>query len=454
MTRDRQFPAQEQEALRPLAGGRAYPAAHLGITIAAATLLASCSSFGFFSATTVDTVTTASIPASRTAAPAPAMPYVSSATQDASMQSFSDFTRGLWPEASARGVSRRTFDTALAGVEPNARIIALTKKQSEFVKPVWDYLESATSAQRLSRGRAATTQWRETFVAVEQRFGVDRKVIAGVWGMETNFGSTMGSHYVIEALATLAHAQYRGPFFRNELLTALKILDEGHINREGMIGSWAGAMGQTQFMPTSFMRYAVDFTGEGRRDIWTSVPDALASTGNYLREHGWVTGLPWGFEVKLPQNYNYRQRNGDFGTFASAGVRRMDGKAMPRTGEARLFMPAGARGPVFLVTKNFDVIKRYNNSDSYALGVALLGDMIHGGQGVQAAWPRDEKPLSRNEREDLQRYLARLGYPVGEPDGRIGTQTRAAITAYQEQRGLVPDGHPSTALLAHLRRNI
>lgn len=370
------------------------------------------------------------------------------------MQEFSDFTRGLWPEAASRGVSRRTFDAAFAGVEPNARIIALTKRQSEFVKPVWDYLDSATSPQRLSRGREQTATWRSTFAAVEQRFGVDRKVIAGVWGMETNFGSTMGSHYVIEALATLAHAQYRGPFFRDELLTALKILDEGHINREGMIGSWAGAMGQTQFMPTSFVRYAVDFTGDGRRDIWTSVPDALASTGNYLKEHGWVSGLPWGFEVKLPQSYNYRQRSGDFTVFASAGVRRIDGKAMPRSGEARLFLPAGARGPAFLVTKNFDVIKRYNNSDSYALGVALLGDMIHGGAGVQAPWPLDEKPLSRNEREDLQRYLARLGFPVGEPDGRIGTQTRAAITAYQERSGLIPDGHPSAALLAHLRRDL
>ncbi|MGV6871618.1 lytic murein transglycosylase [Pseudochelatococcus sp. B33] len=451
MRRDRQPRKRTAHVFRPSALFRPCAALLAGV------LLTSCSSFGFLSVATVDTVTTGSIPAASPAAPAPALAYGPAATpgtQGSTMQSFSDFTRELWPEAAARGVSRRTFDMAFAGIAPDPKIIALTKRQSEFVKPVWEYLDSATSAQRLSRGHEQVGKWRDTFATVEQRFGVDRKVIAGVWGMETNFGSTMGSHYVVEALATLAHAQYRGPFFRNELLTALKILDEGHVTRDRMIGSWAGAMGQTQFMPTSFVRYAVDFTGDGRKDIWSSVPDALASTGNYLKEHGWVAGLPWGFEVKLPQNYNYRQRNGDFGAFASAGVRRMDGKAMPRAGEARLFLPAGARGPAFLVTKNFDVIKRYNNSDSYALGVALLGDMIHGGTGVQAPWPLDEKPLSRNEREDLQRYLARLGFSAGEPDGRIGTQTRAAIVAYQEQRGLIPDGHPSPTLLAQLRRDL
>ncbi|MFD2249651.1 lytic murein transglycosylase [Pseudochelatococcus lubricantis] len=420
--------------------------------LAASALLASCSSFNYWPGT-VDNGTTASIPASSPRPASPAMAYAQ-ASSEPDMTNFSAFIRDLWPEAAARGVSRRTFDAALAGVAPDPKIIALTKKQSEFVKPVWEYLASATSAQRLERGREQTTKWRDTFATVESRFGVDRKVIAGVWGMETNFGSTMGNYYVVEALATLAHAQYRGPFFRNELVTALTILEEGHTTRDKMIGSWAGAMGQTQFMPTSFTRYAVDFTGDGRRDIWSSVPDALASTGNYLKEHGWVAGLPWGFEVKLPTGYDYRHRNGTFASFAATGVRRMDGRTMPAAGEARIFLPAGARGPAFLVTKNFDVIKRYNNSDAYALGVALLGDMIHGGAGVQAAWPLDEKPLSRDEREDLQRYLANLGFSVGEPDGRIGSQTRAAITAYQERKGLIPDGHPSQTLLTHLRREL
>ncbi|MFT0892002.1 lytic murein transglycosylase [Pseudochelatococcus sp. G4_1912] len=422
------------------------------IAVVTGALLTSCSSFNvYWPAAPVDTMTTGSLPTSSRTAAAP-LAYASEQPEQ-SMQSFSSFTRELWPEAAARGISRRTFETAFADVAPDAKIIALTKKQSEFVKPVWEYLASATSTQRLERGRAQTMQWRASFAAVEQRYGVDRKVIAGVWGMETNFGSTMGSNYVVEALATLAHAQYRGPFFRNELLTALMILEEGHITRDKMIGSWAGAMGQTQFMPSSFMRYAVDFDGDGKRDIWTSVPDALASTGNYLHEHGWDSALPWGFEVKLPPGYDYRQRNGAFASFAAAGVRRMDGGAMPRAGEARIFLPAGAKGPAFLVTKNFDVIKRYNNSDSYALGVALLGDMLHGSAGVQAAWPMDETPLSRNEREDLQRYLAHLGFAVGEPDGRIGTQTRAAITAYQERTGLIPDGHPSSSLLTHLKQN-
>lgn len=423
---------------------------HALFAITAGFLLTSCSSFNYWPVAEADTITTSSLQAGSRSSNIAPMAYASEQT----MHSFSAFTRDLWPEAAARGVSRRTFDAAFANVAPDEKIIALTKKQSEFVKPVWEYLASATSAQRLERGKSQTAIWQASFAAVEQRYGVDRKIIAGVWGMETNFGSMMGNNYVITALATLAHAQYRAPFFRNELLTALTILEEGHISSDKMIGSWAGAMGQTQFMPSSFTRYAVDFDGDGKRNIWTSVPDAIASTGNYLREHGWDNNLPWGFEVKLPKNYDYRHRNGTFTSFAAAGVRRMDGRAMPHFGEGRVFLPAGARGPAFLVTRNFDVIKRYNNSDSYALGVALLGDMIYGGSGVQAEWPVDEKPLSRNEREDLQRYLAHLGFAVGEPDGRIGTQTRAAIIAYQERTGLIPDGHPSSALLSRLKQGL
>ncbi|MDJ1158315.1 lytic murein transglycosylase [Chelatococcus sp. SYSU_G07232] len=365
---------------------------------------------------------------------------------------FAAFVEELWPAARARGVSRRTFDAAFAGVSPDQKVLDLTKKQSEFVKPIWEYLASAVSEKRLEKGPQMAAQYASTLAAVEQTYGVDRKVIMGVWGMETNFGGFTGNNYVVQALATLAYARYRGDYFRNELVTALKILDDGHVSPADMQGSWAGAMGQTQFMPSSFVRYAVDFTGDGKRDIWTSVPDALASTANYLKMHGWQTGLPWGFEVQLPPGYSHRVRKQSFAHWAQAGVRRMDGKAMPAEGEASLFMPAGARGPVFLVTKNFAVIKRYNNSDAYALGVAHLGDRVYGGPAIQASWPVEERQLTKDERHELQRRLALLGYDVGEPDGRLGTQTRDAIVAFQESRGLVPDGYPDSRLLAYLRQ--
>lgn len=365
---------------------------------------------------------------------------------------FSNFVEGLWPAARARGVSRRTFDAAFAGVSPDQKVLDLTKKQAEFVKPVWEYLASAVSEKRLEKGPQVAAQHAATLAAIEQAYGVDRKVIIGVWGMETNFGGFTGNNYVIQALATLAYAKYRGDFFRNELLTALTILEQGHVAPRDMQGSWAGAMGQTQFMPTSFMSYAVDYTGDGKRDIWNSVPDALASTANYLKKHGWETGLPWGFEVKVPASFNYSARKQSFAHWAHAGVRRMDGKAMPAHGEASLFMPAGARGPIFLVTKNFNVIKRYNNSNAYALGVAHLGDRVYGGAPIQAAWPVDQRPLTKDQRHELQQRLARLGYDVGEPDGKLGERTQEAILAFQEARGLVADGHPSDELLTHLRR--
>ena len=302
---------------------------------------------------------------------------------------FGRFVHSLWPQAQARGVSRATFDTAFRGVSPDADVIERTRKQAEFVKPVGDYLETAVSAKRIEKGRAKAREWKETLEKVERAYGVDSYIVLGVWGMETNFGGYVGDKYVIRALATLAYARYRGDYFKKELLSALQILEAGHVQARDMQGSWAGAMGQTQFMPTSFNQYAVDFDGDGHKDIWTNVPDALASTANYLKKHGWIADETWGYEVVLPAGLRggAANRYRPFAQWAADGLARADGEAMPRQGDAALIMPAGGEGPAFLVTRNFRVIKTYNNSTAYALGVSLLGDRIAGWPPLKGSWP-------------------------------------------------------------------
>lgn len=364
---------------------------------------------------------------------------------------FQRFVEGLWPDAQARGVSRATFDLAFKGVAPDPKIVALTTKQSEFVRPIWDYLNGAVTATRLSQGQSLAQQWSQTLDAVERAYGVPRSVVLGVWGMETNFGSFTGKIYTVRALATLGYSRYRGDFFRDELLAALQILQQDHIAREEMQGSWAGAMGQTQFMPSSFLKYAVDGDGDGRRDIWASVPDALASTANYLKSQGWQPGLPWGFEVALPESFDFRNLRQGFSSWAGLGVQRVDGQAMPRAGEATLFLPAGARGPAFLVTDNYAVIKTYNSSDAYALGVGHLGDRIVGGPAIQARWPTDEPTLDKDQRQEVQKSLVALGLYQGETDGKLGSKTRDAVRQFQIQRGLVADGYANPAMLKELR---
>ncbi|HEY8580951.1 MAG TPA: lytic murein transglycosylase, partial [Beijerinckiaceae bacterium] len=311
---------------------------------------------------------------------------------------FRSFVGGLWPEAAARGVSRRTFDAALGSVSFDESLMRISAKQAEFVRPVWDYLNGAINQTRIDSGRQAAARHAALLADIERRYGADPYVVLSIWGMETSYGSFVGDKNVFRSLATLAYASERKDFFRGELLTALQILEQDADLASVMTGSWAGAMGHTQFMPSSFMKFAVDHDGDGHRNIWKSIPDALASTANYLVQHGWVRGMTWGYEVVLPKGFDVSphepQTARPFAQWASLGLRRADGQAMPTGGEGALLLPAGVHGPAFLVTSNFRVIRAYNNSAAYMLAVALLSDRIAGAGPLAAAWPRHHKPLT------------------------------------------------------------
>ncbi|HEY0920140.1 lytic murein transglycosylase [Devosia sp.] len=365
-----------------------------------------------------------------------------------------DFVAGLWPAAKARGVSRRAFDAALGDFTPLPKVMDLTRKQPEFTSTVADYIGKRVTDGQAAKGRANRGEWTKTLAAVEARYGVQAEVLLAIWGIETNFGGFMGGTNTVHALATLTHGGYRADYFGGELLTALRIITDGHISPREMVGSWAGAMGHPQFMPSSFTRYAVDFRGEGRADIWNSVPDSLASTANYLKSHGWRAGETWGYEIALPQGFDYAHvwagMRASLGDWQAAGIVRASGRPFPRPGDvARLYLPMGGHGPAFAALANFDVIKRYNNSDSYALAVGHLADRILGAGGFAAPWPNDTA-LNADERRRVQERLLARGYQIGTADGVIGPKTRAAVMQFQARAGLLPDGHVSGRLLAAL----
>lgn len=364
---------------------------------------------------------------------------------------FEALRRDLWPLAQKQGVTRSTFNLAFHGLTPDVRVIAVTKREPEYGKPVGDYVEAMASRTRIDNGQRKVAQWSDAFRRAEQDFGVERAIVASLWGVESSYGEAKDRWDVIRSLATLVQAEYRLPYFRDELVMALKILQDGHIARDKMLGSWAGAMGQPQFMPSSFYDSAVDFSGDGRRDIWTNVPDVLGSIANYMRKAGWKRGLPWGFEVVLPAQSDLTQGRGTLREWATRGAQRADGRALPNTADmAYLLFPSGAPGPAFLVTDNFNVIKRYNNSDVYALAVAHLADRIEGGPRIRAAWPARDPQLSRNQRVALQKRLAALGYKVTDFQGRLDFDMRDAIRIEQRKLGLTPDGHPTAALLERM----
>jgi membrane-bound lytic murein transglycosylase B len=367
---------------------------------------------------------------------------------------FRAFIETLWPLAQARGVSRSTFDSAFAGVAFDPTVVASAASQPEFVRPIGDYVSSAISADRIQHGRDRARSEAQWLTRAKDLYGVDESVILGVWGLETDFGGFAGSSSIIRSLASLAYIHFQGDYFRDELLSALVILEEGDIAPSLMRGSWAGAMGQTQFMPSSYLSYAVAFQRHDRRDIWTSEADAIGSTANYLAKHGWTKGLPWGFEVRLPAKFALTAADSaapaPFLTFAARGLVKADGSPLPESGDGRLLILAGLNGPVFLVTSNFDAIKTYNNSTAYALSVGLLGDAVSGRPSLTAQWPTHDRPLTATQIQTLQMKLQRMGYAVGKIDGKIGDTLRSAVSAYQERNGLPPDGYANQALLSRV----
>jgi len=365
-------------------------------------------------------------------------------------QNFAVFVNELWPDAQAKGVTRETFELAMRGVSPDPRVIAATRRQPEYGKPVGDYINAAASAGRIARGQAKEKEWAKTFDAVEKKFGVERWVLVALWGMETDYGAEKDRWDVFRSLATLGYVKYRDPYFRNELIVAMRIMQDQHFPRAQMVSSWAGAMGQTQFMPTNVVDYAIDFSGDGKSDIWSNVPDVLASTANYLNKEHWKRGLPWGFEVIVPQGFDYMKSRASFDDWKKIGVRRADGKSFPPSGQGILFFPAGAKGPGFIVSENYDVLKEYNNSDAYAIAVGHLADRMMGGAPFKTAWPADDHPLSRDARIALQKKLSSLGYKVNDFEGHVDFDLRDNIRAEQVKFGMVPDGNPTPVFLERL----
>ncbi|WP_439136486.1 lytic murein transglycosylase [Roseicyclus sp.] len=358
--------------------------------------------------------------------------------------------------ALAQGIRPETFDRAFAGVVVNPRVINRDSNQAEFSRTLWEYLDGAVSDVRVSNGRAAMARHADTLARIERRYGVEAEVVLAVWGLESAYGAMRGNSDIITAMATLAHEGRRRDFFEAELIAAMRILQAGDVAPRQMTGSWAGAMGHTQFMPTSYLAHAVDFNGDGRRDIWSDDPtDALASTANYLRHHGWTTGQPWGVEVVLPQGFDYgltgegTKRGAGF--WRRQGVRLADGGQVPDHGQASILLPAGHRGVALMIFDNFHVIERYNPADAYVIGIGHLADRIAGAGPFRGAWPRDERGLSRAEREELQRRLVARGLHSGAVDGIIGPQTADSVRRFQASVGMVPDGFASLRLLERLR---
>ena len=369
---------------------------------------------------------------------------------------FPEWVAGFRLRAEAAGIRASVIDAALEGVTPDPKIIELDRNQSEFSKAIWEYLDSAVSQARVANGRAAMERHGAALRAAEARYGVPAEVVAAVWGLESAYGAAKGNSDIIRSLATLAHDGRRGAFFEEELIAALRIAQAEGIDPRAMRGSWAGAMGHTQFMPTSYLKFAVDGNGDGRRDIWGDDPtDALHSTARYLRDNGWTPGQPWGVEVRLPEGFDYRFAYRELtrlpSTWARIGVTGMDGRPVPDHGLASVLLPAGSRGPAFLVFGNFEVLETYNTADAYVIGVGHLSDRLADGGPFEASWPREDRALTGRERRELQRLLAARGIDPGGVDGKIGPLTIEAVRRFQSSMGLVPDGYANPALLARLR---
>ena len=371
-------------------------------------------------------------------------------------QGFADWLEGFRPRALAAGIAPDVLDRALPMAKFNARIIARDRNQNEFTKTIWDYLDTAVSEDRIAHGTRALAQNGDVLARVEAEYGVDRHIVAAIWGLESAYGSFRGDIPTIEALATLAYDARRAAFFEEQLIAALKIIESGDVTAQAMRGSWAGAMGHTQFMPTSWWAHAVDFTGDGRRDVWSDDPtDALASAAAYLRHWGWTKDALWGLEITLPAGFDYDQTTErvkkPVADWAALGVVPVAGGDLPDHGLASVLLPGGARGAAFLIFSNFQVIERYNTADAYVIAVGHLADRLRGGPAIQADWPRELRALSLAERMELQERLGAAGFDPQGVDGRIGPNTIAAVKAFQRANGRVPDGYASLEILQALR---
>jgi membrane-bound lytic murein transglycosylase B len=372
-------------------------------------------------------------------------------------QGFRQWIASFRGVAAKSGISGSTYDRAFRGVtEPDPEVLEKARFQPEFTAPVWDYFDNRVHENSVAVGRQMARKWKPWLDRIETRFGVDRYILLAIWSMESNYGEILKNdkvmRNVVRSLATLAYGdERRAKFARTQLIAALKILQTGDIDESHLMGSWAGAMGHTQFIPTSYQAYAVDADGNGRRDIWNSVPDALGTAANLLHKNGWQAGRTWGYEVRLPGG---KLPGGTLSIdkWESLGVERANGKPFKRGSEkAELKLPDGRGGPTFLMTRNFFVLKRYNNADKYALAVGLLADEIAGYGGLVQDWQRPFTKLTFEQRQELQQRLSAHGYYDGKADGKIGEGSRSAIKAFQAQRGLSPDGHPSMEVLKFLR---
>jgi lytic murein transglycosylase len=383
-------------------------------------------------------------------------PLMTAAAIREAAANFDRCVAAMWPDAARRNISRESFERFTANLAPDLRIMDLMDAQPEFTKSIWDYLDILVNDNRLARGREILSQYKREFDATEKAYGVDRYVIAAIWGIESNYSTQVGDRSVLQSTATLACVGRRQQYFRDEFLSALEILHRGDLRPEQLRGSWAGAFGPTQFMPTAFKRYAVDADGDGRRDVVDDAADLIASTANNLKKDGWQTGQAWGYEVAVPQNFNYmladRAKVMTLAQWEHLGIKRAGGGTFQHAAEkSYLLMPAGAEGPGFLMLQNFRVIMKYNPAEAYALAIGHFADRLRGGQPFVQAWPRQERELTKAERLELQQLLAQRGFYRGTPDGQFGSQTREALRSFQASIGAPADGFATAGVLEALR---
>jgi membrane-bound lytic murein transglycosylase B len=383
-------------------------------------------------------------------------PLMTAAAIRQAAANFDGCVAAMWPEAARRNITAENFRRFTAGLAPDLRIMDLMDAQPEFSKSIWDYLDILVNDDRLAKGKDILAQYKTQFDAAEKAYGVDRHVIAAIWGIESNYSTQIGDRSVLQSTATLACIGRRQAYFREEFLSALEILNRGDLRPEQMKGSWAGAFGPTQFMPTAFKRYAVDSDGDGRRDVVDDPADLIASTANNLKKDGWQTGQTWGYEVAVPRGFNYmladRSKVMTMAQWEQLGIKRANGQQFPHAADrGYLLAPTGAEGPSFLMLQNFRVIMKYNPAEAYALAIGHFSDRLHGGEPFVQAWPRQERELSRAERLELQQLLAERGFYRGTPDGQFGGETRQALREFQAAIGVPADGFATSDMLERLR---